>query len=107
MDETNIDEFESEDNEEVVTVHNKLPWYKITIFAMYVFSETLQNSLPGVLENIRGKCSICNHQISGRRTANTNFLRHFVCIRFALFRNLQPVFIFYYVALVEIPSERI
>jgi hypothetical protein len=79
MDETNIDEFESEDNEEVVTIHNKLPWYKITIFAMYVFSET----------------------------ANTNFSRHFVCIRFALFRNLQPVFIFYYVALVEIPSERI
>ncbi|KZR99149.1 Uncharacterized protein APZ42_005102, partial [Daphnia magna] len=75
---SNHDEFEDDIIDDISCGDDsKLPWYKVTILAMYVFSDSLQNSLPGVLENIHGKCTVCKKQISGRRTANTNFSRHF------------------------------
>jgi hypothetical protein len=48
------------DDESVNEENSKFPWYSIKIFAMFVFSTVLKNSLPGPLDNIRGKFSICS-----------------------------------------------
>ena len=80
MEEIDIECSDGIDDESVNEENSKFPWYSIKIFAMFVFSAVLKNSLPGPLDNICGKCSICSSEISGRRTANSNFTRYFVCI---------------------------
>lgn len=88
--ETEISSNDEFDNDEDIasSSDSQTPWYKVTIFANYNFSQAFQDSTPKATENISGKCSVCKKNISGRRAANSNFKRHFVRLIAITFQKL-------------------
>ncbi|KAK4006909.1 hypothetical protein OUZ56_012064 [Daphnia magna] len=76
-----LDEIDLEENSAVevedISSQKSFVWYRVGIFALFVFPKELTYITPPYNQNIRGKCGLCKKFISGRRGANTNFSRHY------------------------------